>query len=764
MFNKRTLRFGTSTGLAVTLLAAQARAYDHVGHQRITDTAWQVMVAARDPAPIEQSFESLTPPSLTAAPSGASASEWQLFLSQVASAVERIPQTRSGLDQTPTDPSLCQELYPGEDIDQCRSAELHFAPTPDWLVGNPSVCHADHTYEPGGIYNALNSGFTGMHLGRLAVVPDDDFSEAALWHRLHTMIGLGNVLDVVGDTSQLGLAALVAPFVCAAALLSGRNCFDDVASVADELDFVDMAVGSIPGVGEHRQFPIVNKDIMGFWHFLHLEAPAGEYNDIRGLHYDYAGPAGSMGGVIDGAFSVGSDLMGLGLKVSASAGVRRYELTDSEVETPAASEHRATYQWQASNVGHIEMNPLDNFAEWGWQQFLEDPSNLAMLARPLHALGDVTVPMHVVGTSSFGHVPFETAVGELFPELLHQDGTSAYLSDERRSEQLAQARRILVDGFRWWQWIREFRQENPEWGPMPMRPFITEIGYETLENGRPLLIDSASFLDAAATPIGWVTDAAEGLVGLAIESTNVAANQAVQAFNSRTGADLGPVSISSDVDLSVGNIYHRMVPLLAERIEASAAAKLAFLTLVGHEFVTPPAPDAETPCSDIVPICPTGFGVDPATNTCVECASDIGLDWANLVCYASISGGILPDSGANDMCPDQHWAVAHNLSTWPSSALFQFIVDLDSVPQAACDGRRVTVEVYDRLSNGKHVEIQTINTMASYSIQQGCTLQDSVSLPISSLGAGSVRIRTTITPDVGAAIPGFSMRVANACF
>lgn len=764
------LRRGLGAGLAVALLSNQSAAYDHIGHQRITDTAWQVMVAAKDPAPIEQTFETLTPLSLTAVPPGASAAEWALFLSQVADAVDKIPKARSGLDQTPTNPSLCNELYPPGGIDQCRSAELHFAPDPDWIRGDNNICHADHTYHPGGIYDALNSGFTGMHLGRLAVLPDDDYDEAALWHRLHTMALMGNVLSAVSDAQQFGLALLVAPFVCAAALLSGRNCFDDVSDVADDLDFVDMAVGTIPGIGEYRQFPIVDKDIMGFWHFLHVEAPGGEYNDTMGLDYDFAGPSGSVGGVIDSAFSIGSDLMGLGLKVSASAGVRRYELTEDEVQTPSPSAYRPTYRWQASNVGHVEMNPLDNFAEWGWQQFEEDPSNLAMLARPLHALGDVTVPMHVVGTSSFGHVPFETAVGEFFPELLHQSSTSGSEStDEERMVQLEQTRRILLDGFRWWQWIREFRQANPEWGPMPIRPFITAIAHETAEKGRPLLIDSASFLDAMSTPIGFLTDAAEGTVNLAVDITNVAANQAVDTFNSRTGANLAPVSISSDVDLSVGNVYHRLLPLLSERIEASAAAKVAFLTLVGHEFVEPPPPQVQTPCNEIVPLCPTGFGVDPATRTCVECSSDVVIDWANVGCFGTTTVPISSQSSTSDTCPDQFWVEVRNLTSRPND-VFGATALLQSVPEPTCGGTKVAIGIYERQLNGGHTEQDTSNSLASYSsgcagnCAEGCFAQDGASLPISFLDTGDiVRVWTVIDPDVGAGAAQLQLSTGTHC-
>jgi hypothetical protein len=212
-----------------------------------------------------------------------------------------------------------------------------------------------------------------------------------------------------------------------------------------------------------------------------------------------------------------------------------------------------------------------------------------------------------------------------------------------------------------------------------------------------------------------------------------------------------------------------MLPLLAERVEASAAAKVAFLTIVGHEFVTPPAPEVETPCNDIVPICPTGFGVDPATRTCVECTSDVVVDWTDVACFTLSSVPISSQSSAGDTCPEQFWVEVRNLTSRPPGTSFKAHVRL-SLPQPACDGTKVAIGLYGRQPSGTHTEFDTSNSIASYlpefecSLQEDGTSQSGTSIPVSNLDAGdALRIWTVIDPDVGDEAAHLRMLTTNDC-
>ena len=188
-----------------------------------------------------------------------------------------------------------------------------------------SGCQVNREYHPGGIYDdfagSLRSPYMGMLLGRLANEPDNDRGDLTIWARPHTshLTPLGPALEGLSTGAELFLTAFFALPVCAAAIITGENCLDKAAEIADDANLVE-AIGRIPGVLDTDN--LLSLDIMGLWRFLRLQAPAGEYNDVRGMHFDYAGPRDSDGnnqpGVIDVAFSAISDIIGYGIKVSES--------------------------------------------------------------------------------------------------------------------------------------------------------------------------------------------------------------------------------------------------------------------------------------------------------------------------------------------------------------------------------------------------------------------------------------------------------------
>lgn len=649
----------------VCLTSGDAMAWHHRNHQLTTDYAWQVMAGADNPAALANAFGTLSPPAFDELPDGADAAEWQAFLADVAAAVTTLPNVRSGVDAPKASSEACNGIYPDPDeIKDCRLSELLFRPGKDWVKSGG--CQASPDKRPGGIFNFIGEPFAGANLGRLSVIPDDLMDETRLWVRVQDLLLLEEWIDAASTGLEYYVGAILFVPACAYTLLDGGSlgdCWGTAQSIADDVNFIEALDDAIPGITLGKT-DFAN----GFWHLMNLDAPAGEFNDVRALHYDFAGPAEpvtgiTIPGVVDVTMLVGSDLLGLGLDVSKSDGVRNYEITSSETDTPSPSKSRSTVEWQSESFGHIEMNPLDNLAQFGWDKFLEDTTTLEFLQMPLHALGDVTVPMHVVGSSSWGHQPLEEAADDFWGDLIFQD---AVFDDREFTEaellvQLEQARRVLLDGFRWWKWIRNFRTNNPQWTTMPIRPFITEIAEETRVNGHELLNDHASFIFHIGQAINPISDAvSEGLSGalqVASEQSTSAINQSIDSFNARTGAGLAHVT-APDVSVDLGHLqnpYVHLEEMIRERIEASAGAQVAFLTLVGAEFATP-MPDTDTTACTVLASCPAST------------PHRVGL-----LCLPCPAGEVLNDGSCDTQCDAGESIVSGvcvGSSTCPSSKPF----------------------------------------------------------------------------------------------
>jgi hypothetical protein len=789
MYARRTL-LGTCGLSATYLLASSAGAYNHTGHQRISDLSWQVMVASTKPDLVQSNFTTQTPAALDSLPEGANADDWKAFLDELEAAVSRIPKAHSGLDQPKADPATCggndssEYLYPQMNTGDCRSSELQLAPTTLWA--RDATCQARPRHNPGGIYTAVNAGFTGMQLGRLATSPDDQIHDTGMFFRPTDALGLGTVNNLVDKTTNFAVALLVAPVLCAVKLFKGESCWDgieDGIDIGNDADLTQRLTGNI-GLGEVHE--LFGRDLIGFWHFLQLEAPAGEFNDVPGLNYDFAGPGGTSEGVIDTAMALTGDLSGLSLKIEYSDGVRRYELTQDETKTPNPSIAREKYEWQGRTFNHIEMNPLDNLAQFGMDQFEQDPSTLKSLGYPLHALGDVTVPMHVVGTSSWGHGPFESTVDDLFPQILYQHETlEQETSEAERLDQLAQARRILLDGFRWWSWVRDYRDSNPEWGKLPIRPFLMAIAEETRKNGSELLIDDASFIDTMSI-IGSKIAGIDPNVSKAYDRANQRANDSIAAYNERTGAALAPVTLSP---VELPNVYHWLLPVVRERVEASAGAQVAFLTIVGSELVQPlddsattacagieprctagqsaadgsclaaadlcpdgqiPDPNAPDECIDQNPTCTPGQHLNQTTHTCEYCAIDATLAWSSVNCSQFTKLPLEATSSVDDNCPSEFWVKIENLQIPTEATAFNARV-IEFGDETTCSQIAANVDVYGGKTDGTFESLGSASGFGEWN-QVECITPAGVEVPRSDIsGRTAVLVRSLLFTDPGGA-------------
>ncbi|MBA2485281.1 MAG: hypothetical protein H0V35_04145 [Nitrospira sp.] len=130
------------------------------------------------------------------------------------------------------------------------------------------------------------------------------------------------------------------------------------------------------------------------------------------------------------------------------------------------------------------------------------------LAWPLHAIGDATVPMHVVGASGWGHRPFEEAVEDAWPRLIYLTDRPEQ-AEESRALQRQQAARILSKAYTWRKYILDWRARHPgEETNLPVRDLVTALAQETFDYAN------------SQQPTGWPYDSTASLLFLA---SNVAA-------------------------------------------------------------------------------------------------------------------------------------------------------------------------------------------------------------------------------------------------
>jgi hypothetical protein len=121
----------------------------------------------------------------------------------------------------------------------------------------------------------------------------------------------------------------------------------------------------------------------------------------------------------------------------------------------------------------------------GWKQFKDanEPdadSEVAVQAAPglgwaLHALGDATVPMHVVGATGFGHRPYEESFDNRWEQLVIADiGKPGATAMSAR-----QAREIINRALVWREFILQWRAGNGGTTDVPVRDLVTLLASQT---------------------------------------------------------------------------------------------------------------------------------------------------------------------------------------------------------------------------------------------------------------------------------------------
>lgn len=415
-------RRGIAAGLMVCLSLWSVRpacAHNAAVHQGMAARAYQIM---RFVDRASRSNQTLGVP-----PQGVSAAQWKTFQHDIATARKKL----------------------------------------DTLAGDPA---------PGDLSNKGASDA----LATAAAAPDDHKDDTHLFVKASSVLGAGAANKVVDEAIKAGVAALLIPIVCLASCLANlfgfggdtcEECVKNAKNLANKTPTPDDLLNLIPGIGD-----ITSSQFTGLWHFINMSSsPLVEnaFDDHQGILYEAAGPD-QVPGAIDLAIMAGTDLIGLSVNPDKSDGVKHYEIVNPgdgfpDGDTYKGSVKRSNAEWQKYPMGHTPFTSVDNLALYGWRQFRDNGHDLANLGFPLHAMGDATVPMHVTGTTSYGHRPFEDAQEQLW----NNGKLTAALSDER----------ILQAAYRYRQEILQWRAKGHA-GDIPVRRLVREVARHTFDYSR----------------------------------------------------------------------------------------------------------------------------------------------------------------------------------------------------------------------------------------------------------------------------------------
>ncbi len=469
---RRAIAFALAAWLTF-LIPGPALAHNGLVHQDMTDVAWEIMLAVSNPG---------HPGALAERPSNVPAAQWNAFVASIQAAVPKVRALPAGLPGPHK--TACSDdvtTVPTQWASGKSLGDLAFAPGITYITGND--CGVRAKWAPGGVFDGINPAppaghrdHTGIALGFWANSIDDEYDDTHLWFRPTSAGGLGAIKKEANDLATAGFAIAVLPFVCLWDCLFGScgSCGSDAKDLADTANPIDSVEGLIPGIGD-----ISGANYTGVWHFINMRPGApNDYDDRPGMLYETAGPDGSPDAVEIALMAI-ADASGWSIHYDKSLGPRRYTIRGANDGHPD-SRARDTGQWQFSTFVHTSFEPVDNLAFYGWRRFREDSTHDAHnLAWPLHALGDATVPMHVSGTSGYGHRPYEDAQEFRWSAVRR-------LEDPAPSNaQWSPARQILLKAFEWRRFILNWRSAHPGHSrDVPVRALVTALAQKSFDYSR----------------------------------------------------------------------------------------------------------------------------------------------------------------------------------------------------------------------------------------------------------------------------------------
>lgn len=122
-------------------------------------------------------------------------------------------------------------------------------------------------------------GSLGPTLGWHAQSIDGREVDTVFWVRPTNAGVAGLQKEMANRLIELGLGAVLLPFVCLAEVIFGDGCdADDAFDLAQRVNPITLIEGAIPGIGS-----ISGPDYVGGWHFIDVGAIGNRYNDPRGM-------------------------------------------------------------------------------------------------------------------------------------------------------------------------------------------------------------------------------------------------------------------------------------------------------------------------------------------------------------------------------------------------------------------------------------------------------------------------------------------------
>jgi len=535
---------------ATMLVGRSGHAYDSGTHHSIAAYSWEVMRAAADPQFGNHiAWKNNAPPAALSqvgtcdlCGAGATQQAWNDFLTKIPASMARLNMMRPGTEFVP-----CSETLSPDNTLKGVAFGLGTQPSAiatkapcfdsnhrnDGTLGHRLQGGAyDGRWHPGGIFDLTNpnptldgNGYQGLMLGWLAKSGDDHTHDTVFesgWVAFAVIavvivaaLVIAGVLGVAFFGALLAVICIAAILFCLIGIFDGDGCGNGVingftkvieaahAPITALDDNVPELDGIIPRGGD-----ISSDQYTGMWHFINAK-PFGSnsYDDRQGLYYDEAGPSPVPGFAFPGQFDLmiqaGLDLGDLHIGYDESDGPHHYEIRGAN-DTHQDSDHRSWAKWQGPTGAHLQFSPLDNFGFYGWSNFLST-KNGYWLSWPIHALGDATVPMHVTGTTSWGHRPYEDSLDwagrwntirflACTPENLGDCAQKCFIdptdpsktcpehtnATDNSRQQFEQARRILQHAFRWTQFIQSWRNRNSRQADVPVRDMVTQLALETV--------------------------------------------------------------------------------------------------------------------------------------------------------------------------------------------------------------------------------------------------------------------------------------------
>ena len=427
------------------------------------------------------------------------------FFDAAGLAVPKLRALRSGLPDDPwpcVDPDVTAlvdddsdslpdwQLASGTLLEQPMSGIVY--PITTRYANKNQVCEIDKTYTPIGATGLVNpaSGLTpkdkfrsrdhtGVTLGYWAGGPDRALKDWVF--RSTTMetlqipaVSIGTGIGVSGlAMAACAIACGMMPILCGLcpAIAIGAGIY--VVDAINDFDASSMEHDDFTGLGHHIDMKP-------------LQPGDSTFDDRRGKSMEKAGPAGNPD-LLEELVVALYDLLGWHVRHDLSSGPQNYQT--AVAGTPDDDLHpdsvpRSAAEWETATGAHIDYTPVDNLALWGWNEFKKrqpdaDPEVAALAAPrlgwPLHALGDATVPMHVVGATGFGHRPYEESFDNRWEELVIADVAKPAAT----AMSVRQARQIVKRALVWRQFILQWRAGNGGTTDVPIRDLLTLLAAQT---------------------------------------------------------------------------------------------------------------------------------------------------------------------------------------------------------------------------------------------------------------------------------------------